>query len=1792
MQVISVRNLMLRHKDVVLDVNIGKLEDALKKLIESVGPEGENLAFLAKDNVFTKPQHITIADQDGAVIHEMTIQPDLIYSSDTIYFDTAGLKRNPLPEVPDDDEIVTWKEVSDLRQELYDRTQYATETRTGVVRLATQEETDAFENDYAVVTPKKLSTLNDRVETLERKRVYIVTEALPDSLLDNTIYVVVDKEEYIYCGFNGVEGEPTFQSVYIARGSTWEQVKPEVRVPFKAGTTFLHWTINGKPLTDDFVFEDESLVAYAVFADAINVVTFIAYEGSPERQELTVAEGATWAQIKDQVTIPIRTGYGFTDWEANGEILTDDYIFNNPVVFTAVWDSATIPVIFDAQGGIPRTQTLYVAKGARWDVIKQLIISPAKTNTMFLRWTIDGLSRIPEDYRFDVETKIFAIYGPAIELTIDVNEGVPAQNPIAIPKGVSWYEIKNKVVSPFKSGYTFFHWMLNGYEVTDDTFFFQDSTIVAHYEEQLTIDFRGDGALPDLQTLKVDLYSTWQANKNKVQTPVLDGEVFIGWADRKQVFLDVYFDGYNGVPEEQVFEIRRFTQWNEVEKLATVPIKENYTFKEWRFFDELSEIDPNYSIEKDEKIRACYTYILNVDSPEEIVVDEDTAWENIIDRVPIPTLEDFHFVKWQINGEDIAPDRVILPTDRIEPYFERNELVVTIDPNGGESPQTEVVVGEGLTWADEKVKFEDASKKYYTFIGWSLDGQTLIPEDYAFQESVTVIALYERIQIDLTFNAKSSVPLTQNITVGAGSTWKEIKEQVQDPEQHGLYFMYWIGELGQVTDTYLFEYSQTMNAYFKLAIQLDFDGDEGIPDWQEVITYQGSNFKNVKRYLIEPSVAAKNFIGWGEKRINCAYPKFTSSIGLPAEQVIEVLKNRTFGEIKDQVKTPVEKYYTFYNWITPDNAVLMDDYVHLKTEEFRANITRNQTVITVDTGTTKYEITVDEGSTWGQIKHLIPNPTLEDYRFDHWALGNKILVDGDIIEGSAVEINACFTLTEPSIIIKHPDGTTSEFDFTFGQTWQDIMDSVPVPDKPDFDFDHWEMNDAPIEPGYVLQPGDIIEPVYTRKQIQITLDLDGGTSSQATVTVGQGLTWAEEKAKFVAPTKEYHTFKYWTCNGYEVQDSYRFTGPATFVAVYERNKFELTVISDGVIINTLEIDEGLTFAEIKTRLAIPKKIDYKFTHWSLTENGVAIGDSDVFAQDTIIYAVFVYNVCNLVFDVQFGEPEIQTFKVFKGTTFAEAKKRIPEIERDGYEFVGWSLAPDGEILPDESVFMDDIINLYAIWNNLTYITFDVDNAGVQTQIVATTIGTKLSDILDQVLAPEKEDYAFIGWAQVQNGVPIDDMVFTDDTRLYAVFSLDVCIITFETYDGNGIDDMKVKKGTKFSDIKNDIDVPISELDGPFRHWAITPNGNAVTDDYIFDIPTVRLYAVYWGSVAITFDVTEGTPAIDPVVVPYATTLENVQKLITMPTRQGHMFAGWEVVRDTDLTVLMFDTDSDSEQQPISVQDGTTWAELKEQIPNPTKANHEFSHWSMTRDGLPIDDTYVFDGDLISIYANYNINLVEISFDVADGTPAQTPIIVDYATHWRDVKDSVATPSRSNYQFKHWSLKENGEPIGDDQALTTPKVTIYAVWKIINITIDFETFDGVPAQSQLTVPSDSTWVTIKPQVSSPAKPGYKFSHWSLHQNGLAIPDTHTFPDSTTVYAIYGVTRLVITLNGSEQAEFDTLYGTKWEVLKHQILQPEQDGKVFRHWSLAEDSDAITDEHEFTADTEIFAVFDTE
>ena len=191
----------------------------------------------------------------------------------------------------------------------------------------------------------------------------------------------------------------------------------------------------------------------------------------------------------------------------------------------------------------------------------------------------------------------------------------------------------------------------------------------------------------------------------------------------------------------------------------------------------------------------------------------------------------------------------------------------------------------------------------------------------------------------------------------------------------------------------------------------------------------------------------------------------------------------------------------------------------------------------------------------------------------------------------------------------------------------------------------------------------------------------------------------------------------------------------------------------------------------------------------------------------------------------------------------------------------------------------------------------------------------------------------------------------------------------------------------------------------------------------------------------------------------------------------------------------FDGGTSTASNTMEVPRGTTWAKIKDTVTAPTKEGNTFKHWSTTQGGDAITDGYKFMDSAVSIYAVWEIVGVTISFDLDGGSPDIENKTVGYGTTWAQIKDSVTAPSKTGYNFTHWSTSAGGTAIGDEVVFNTD-TTIYAVYSVIRVTVSFNPDGGSPTPDPQVVDYGTTWAQIKDSVTAPSKTGYTFLGWEV------------------------------------------------------------------------------------------------
>jgi uncharacterized repeat protein (TIGR02543 family) len=310
---------------------------------------------------------------------------------------------------------------------------------------------------------------------------------------------------------------------------------------------------------------------------------------------------------------------------------------------------------------------------------------------------------------------------------------------------------------------------------------------------------------------------------------------------------------------------------------------------------------------------------------------------------------------------------------------------------------------------------------------------------------------------------------------------------------------------------------------------------------------------------------------------------------------------------------------------------------------------------------------------------------------------------------------------------------------------------------------------------------------------------------------------------------------------------------------------------------TFDTNGGSAIPSIDTkgnRLDIPDdpvKEGYVFDGWYY-DNGTfeepfdptSLPD-DPLLEDLTLYAKWIDESTFPHFDVTFdvdGGSTIDTVSVREGQRLDEPE----EPTKEGYDFVGWFR---DESLTEAWDFQTDVVTedttLYAQWNEVILIlhtvTFDVDG-GTTIDPVDVIEG----ESVDEPEEPTKDGYDFVGWFQDESLTEAWDFqtdVVTEDTTLYARWTIRMHAVTFDTDQGSTIDSVEVAYGESV-DEPGDPAKEGHDFVGWFRDESLTETWDFQTDVVTEDTTLYARWTVR--SYTVTYMLDE--PTFEPVSVSY------------------------------------------------------------------------------------------------------------------------------------------------------------------------------------------------------------------------------------------------------------------------------------------------------------------------------------
>ncbi len=247
---------------------------------------------------------------------------------------------------------------------------------------------------------------------------------------------------------------------------------------------------------------------------------------------------------------------------------------------------------------------------------------------------------------------------------------------------------------------------------------------------------------------------------------------------------------------------------------------------------------------------------------------------------------------------------------------------------------------------------------------------------------------------------------------------------------------------------------------------------------------------------------------------------------------------------------------------------------------------------------------------------------------------------------------------------------------------------------------------------------------------------------------------------------------------------YKTTGDETLYARWTPNSYRIIFDANGGTVTTPEL--LATYDAVLGELPVPVKEGYTFKGWfTAEEDGTEFTSSTVvkITSQQTLYAHWDVNKYTVTLDAQGAELSETTRVVTYDASYGE----LPELEREGYTFMGW-FSEDGKTVKASTVVKTaGNHTLYARWQAKTYLVILSAGDG---SVTPKSTYVKFGSVYGELPVPELTGYTFSGWYTDKTGgelISADSVVtMARDHALNARYEANRYVISFDT-DGGVLD---------------------------------------------------------------------------------------------------------------------------------------------------------------------------------------------------------------------------------------------------------------------------------------------------------------------------------------------------------------------------------------------------------------------
>ena len=277
-----------------------------------------------------------------------------------------------------------------------------------------------------------------------------------------------------------------------------------------------------------------------------------------------------------------------------------------------------------------------------------------------------------------------------------------------------------------------------------------------------------------------------------------------------------------------------------------------------------------------------------------------------------------------------------------------------------------------------------------------------------------------------------------------------------------------------------------------------------------------------------------------------------------------------------------------------------------------------------------------------------------------------------------------------------------------------------------YETDFYEKNYIPDLPSTVVRSkyvvGDLVTTTYKNKStatFDIMYNANGGTGMMSETPKPYNVNYRLLKNQFAAPT--HMQFKCWDVNGEEIDADtlIEITSDKLIKAVWETAQYTISFDANGGSGSIADIvkEYGDTCAlPANSGLTAPQGQQFKC--WSIAGVERAVGYEFTVAENVTVLAVWEdipVETYTVTYKANGGSGEDVVVNDLAGTyTPAANTFAAPEHQR----FAGWATTADGKVITTPTIVVEADIELFAIWQDITFsITFAAEDGSGSMPVV-------------------------------------------------------------------------------------------------------------------------------------------------------------------------------------------------------------------------------------------------------------------------------------------------------------------------------------------------------------------------------------------------------------------------------------------------------------------------------------------